>query len=261
MKNMAIVFLSACLITTLPGFAYAGDAEVLSYQPSPGRVFSNALSDRQLAREMLLNVESGTRARMTEAKPKAGTVTLFGSVTNNLGGDVCGLILGNGNFMFSCSPTGSYSLTTGLDGNGQVTLFGFADGHFPFKVVLGSSGGRYDMVMNVASAAPPPPSMSTVTFTITDACHDGWAINYRFWDETNSLVWPSATTNYYTQHDDTPYQSALSCETGALICYGARNSNPALPYYWGVDVDNSESCPDCCIRCQSGNTLSRRLTC
>jgi len=239
------------------------DMEVLGYQPLASQQFSSALSSTQIANELQFNAApfDPQYHRRTAAKPKAGTVSIFGNVTNNFGNGVCGLVLANGNFMFSCTPTGSYSLTTGLDGNGQVTLFSFADGHFPFKTVLGGSGGRYDIIMNVASSAPPPLQLSTITFTITDACHDGWAIDYRFWDETNGLVWPSSTTSYFSQFDDTPYQSALSCETGALICYGARDANPALPIYWGVDVDNSKSCADCCIRCQSGNSLNRRLTC
>src|SRR6185437_1581072 len=107
-------------------------------------------------------------------------------------------------FMFSCSPIGSYSLTVPLDSNNQITLFGFADGHFPFKAVLNGGGGRQDITMNYA-AGPPPPSpppppppppppvtTSVITFSITDGCNDGYSIDYKFYDETNNLVWPSS---------------------------------------------------------------------
>lgn len=243
----------------------------IGFTPLPGQQFSNALSDAELAAELTLNAAplDLLHPRRTQAMPKAGSVNLFGSVRNNLGASICGLVLANGNFMFSCSPTGSYSFSTGLDANNQVTLFGFAEGHFPYKAILGSTGGRYDITLNVATSVnpppppppPPPSSSSTISFTITDACHDGWAIDWKFFDEDDNLVWPTATTTYYSQYDDTPYTQALSCTTGALICYGARNENPGNHGYWGVDVDNSKSCADCCIRCQSGASLSRALTC
>lgn len=89
------------------------------------------------------------------SQPKLA-VNIFGSIKNNAGQDVCGLVLANGQFVFSCSPNGSWSLTTSLDANNQITLFGFAEGHYPFKAILGSSGGRYDIVLTIA--APPAPS-------------------------------------------------------------------------------------------------------
>jgi hypothetical protein len=238
----------------------------LPYTPVPGRQFESALTPEQLATELQLNVSAFGLPHRTpvEAKAaKAGTVNIFGSVRNNFGADVCGLVLANGNFMFSCSPNGSYTLTTGLDSNNQVTLFGFAEGHFPYKSILGASGGRFDIVLNVATVSPPPPPItnSNISFTITDSCHDGWAIDYKFYDEDDNLVWPSATTHYFTTLDDTPYTQALSCVTGALVCYGARNENPLNTGFWGVDVDNSKTCADCCIRCQQGASLSRRLSC
>jgi hypothetical protein len=193
----------------------------------------------------------------TDARAKAA-VTLFGTVRNNLGVSVCGLALANGNFMFTCDGNGSYSINTSQDGAGLVTLFSFAEGHFPFKATL-SSGGRYDVMMTVASAVitNPPVSNSTITFGITDGCNNGIRIEYKFYDTTNNLVWPSATTHYFTESYNASYSHNLSCRTGANVCYGARSGS----FYWGVDVDRSKSCPDCCITCQNGNSLSRRLTC
>ncbi|HEX6632668.1 MAG TPA: hypothetical protein VF038_01795, partial [Usitatibacter sp.] len=89
--------------------------------------------------------------------PKAGTVNISGTIRNNAGQDICGLVLANGAFTFSCSPSGRYSLTSvPFDANNQVTLFGFAEGHFPFKAVLDGSVGRYDIVLTIA--APPQPT-------------------------------------------------------------------------------------------------------
>jgi hypothetical protein len=75
---------------------------------------------------------------------------VFGSINNNQGIPLCAMVLANGVYMFSCAPVGSYSLTVPLDSSGQITLFGFADGHFPFKAILNGTGGRYDMVLTYA---------------------------------------------------------------------------------------------------------------
>lgn len=83
------------------------------------------------------------------------TVNVSGSIYNDQGNALCGLVLANGQFVFSCSPNGSYTLNVPLDASGQITLYGFAEGHFPYKAVL-SSGGRHDMTLSVARAAPPP---------------------------------------------------------------------------------------------------------
>jgi pseudomonalisin len=81
--------------------------------------------------------------------------TVFGSIKNNQGIPLCAMVLANGVYMFSCAPIGSYSLTVPLDSSRQITLFGFADGHFPFKAILSGTGGRYDMVLTYAASAPP----------------------------------------------------------------------------------------------------------
>ncbi len=236
---------------------------VFPFTPITGVQFSNALTEEQLARESHLNVSPDSE--MLKANRSKGdavrkaSVNIFGSVNNNVGSPLCGLILANGVFQFSCAPTGSYSLTVPLDSAGQVTLFGFVDGHFPYKVLL-NSGGRWDMNLNIASGGgggPPVTTTSVITFTITDGCNNGIPIDYKFYDETNHLVWPSSTTHYSTTAYNGVYAHNLTCNNNALVCYGGRS----VTYYWGVDLDNSKTCTDCCISCQSGNSLSRRLAC
>jgi len=45
-------------------------------------------------------------------------------------------VLANGQYMFSCSGDGSYSLDVPLDGNGEITLFTFVDGLQPYKEII-----------------------------------------------------------------------------------------------------------------------------
>lgn len=261
MKRLMSV--AACTFTALACAKANAESPTFPHYPDPDARFSDALNAEDLAREALLNTApDGQSSARAVPKAEGGTkanVRIFGSIVNNQGSALCGLVLANGQFMFSCSPNGTWSLVVPQDGAGQVTLFGFVDGHFPFKSVFGGSGGRYDMTLNVAtSVAPPPPVLnSIITFTITDGCNNGIPIQYKFYDFTNNLVWPSSTTHYTTLAYNASYTHNLNCRTGANVCYGAR----AGTGYWGVDRDGSKYCSDCCITCQNGNSLSRRLTC
>jgi hypothetical protein len=265
MKSAFVVLASAASILATPAFA---ESPPLAHQARPGTTFTDALNAFDLAIESTLNTAlDGVPAkagapRKPDVKDKAFG-TLFGTIRNNQGSQLCGLVLANGQFMFSCSPTGSYSLDTVTDASGLVTLFGFVDGHMPYKQVL-TGFGRWDMTLNIATGNPPPPppppppvSETTVTFNITDGCNNGVQIDYKFYDQTNNLVWPSATSHYFTSAFNATYTHNLLCRTNAKICYGARSAG----FYWGIDVDGTKSCSDCCILCETNATLSRRLTC
>jgi hypothetical protein len=61
-------------------------------------------------------------------------VRIYG-VIESFGGDpLCAMVLANGQHMFSCGDSqGRYDLTVPADGNGTVTVFGFADGFQPYS--------------------------------------------------------------------------------------------------------------------------------
>ncbi|HET9651961.1 MAG TPA: hypothetical protein VFP36_07210 [Usitatibacter sp.] len=252
-KLVAAVAAGAGILAT----ASHADTVALSHISNPAVRFSDALNAQDLAIEALMNTAAdGTKSGVKKGDVKDKALgTVFGVIKNNQGAPLCGLTLANGQFMFSCSPAGTYSIDTVTDGQGLVTLFGFVDGHFPYKVVL-NGFGRWDMTLNVASSQQQPVN-STITFNLTDGCNNGVSTDYKFYDVTNNLVWPSATTHYSTTAYNATYSHNLSCSTGAKVCYGARNTG----FYWGIDVDGSKSCSDCCITCSDGNTMSRRLTC
>jgi hypothetical protein len=66
-----------------------------------------------------------------------GWVRISGQARAEDGGTpLCAMVLANGQYMFSNAGNGEYELEVPLNENGQVTLFGFADGFQPFKEVL-----------------------------------------------------------------------------------------------------------------------------
>ncbi len=69
-------------------------------------------------------------------------VTISGNVTHNESA-VNAMVLANGQYMFSRRSDGWYELRVPLDDNGQITLFGFAEGFLPHKHIfsINSSNG------------------------------------------------------------------------------------------------------------------------
>lgn len=241
------------------GMSSQAEESSFGVTPSGTEAWADALDAEGLKRESFLNsafdaeLLKGGQGKKADGPPKAN-VSIYGSIVNTSGAGLCGLVLANGQFMFSCSPNGTWSLTVPQDSFGEVTLFGFVDGHFPWKRTFGGSGGRVDMTLTPATSGG---TNSTITFVIEDGCNNGVQIWYKFYDFENNLVWPSSSTHYYTEYYGASYTHNLQCRTGGNVCYGGRSAS----YYWGVDYDGSKSCTNCCITCTQNNRLSRRLTC
>ena len=99
---------------------------------------------------------------------------------------------------------------------------------------------------------------STLRWTVKNSCMNGENVQIRFWDITDRLVWPTATT-VYVQMPGTSVQYPMSCTTGAKVCFGA---NQAMHnHYWGIDIDWSKACDDCCYTCSTRDVTGYDLTC
>jgi hypothetical protein len=109
--------------------------------------------------------------------------------------------------------------------------------------------------------ACPQGGNATFTWTITDGCGDGLGLYVRFFDETNNLVFPNSSQVYIINSGRTS-AIKLSAKRGAKICYGAEPSNRD-GYYWGVSLDDSEFCSNCCNIVPNSGNISRsvRLIC
>lgn len=64
------------------------------------------------------------------------------------------MVLANGQHMFTCGDEiGLYDLDVPLDGNREITLYGFCSGFSPFKTIIGPErGGCYDIPMARAAS-------------------------------------------------------------------------------------------------------------
>lgn len=102
-----------------------------------------------------------------------------------------------------------------------------------------------------------PEEDSAITIRITDQCNDGLSINYRFFDKTNDLVWPSYDKMYYTESFNTTCSHNLSCTEGAKICYGGETGS----IYWGAGINGDKGCDNCCVYCEAGGSIDWNLTC
>ncbi len=67
---------------------------------------------------------------------KPNWVTIGGYARNENGIPLSAMILANGQYVFSDSSNGFFSLEAPLDSNGQISIFAFADGFMPYKKIF-----------------------------------------------------------------------------------------------------------------------------
>lgn len=82
-------------------------------------------------------------------------------------------------------------------------------------------------------------------------------VSLEFYSQDYNRAWPGDGEVYILDDYDNKVFN-LNCSTGEKICYGAwvrGNSDK----YWGVGLDNSQSCSDCCYTCGYGDTDLRIL--
>ncbi len=73
-------------------------------------------------------------SRSVECSAFPNRVHISGTIDSAAGEPLCAMVLSNGEHMFSCDASlGQYDLDVPVDQNGQVTVFGFADGFQPYR--------------------------------------------------------------------------------------------------------------------------------
>ena len=73
-------------------------------------------------------------SRSVECSAFPNRAHISGTIDSAAGEPLCAMVLSNGEHMFSCDASlGQYDLDVPVDPNGQVTVFGFADGFQPYR--------------------------------------------------------------------------------------------------------------------------------
>ena len=129
----------------------------------------------------------------------------------------------------------------------------------------GGSGSRANIIVTVGGS-------SSLEVRMEDECNDGQAMKVRFFEDASgnisqqSAAWPSRDLIYSNEYTSdggpTIFDGVLNCTAGYTVCYGARPLNEG-GFYWGVDIDGSKDCDNCCTTCPASGRgeLSRRLIC
>lgn len=100
---------------------------------------------------------------------------------------------------------------------------------------------------------------NSIRFIVQDDCNDGISIQYRFFDVTNNLWWPSSDQVYITNQQKTPYTHELTCSPNANICFGATTYTASPTVFWGLGINNDQvtNIATSCVSC--GSVPEKRL--
>jgi hypothetical protein len=98
-----------------------------------------------------------------------------------------------------------------------------------------------------------------MTFRLTDDCDDGSDVLWKLFSDAREWNWPTGEEVYRSPglgYDDL---RAITCEPDEWICFGAETETGGLVY--GVGLDFSADCDDCCYPCESRELDLGYLTC
>lgn len=97
----------------------------------------------------------------------------------------------------------------------------------------------------------------TQQWTMTDDCVDGQDMEWRLYSRDRDWAWPSANDTFVTSGLGIPSHEEIECLGREWICYGAA----ADGLEWGIGLDASRTCDDCCFRCGDDPVDLGSLTC
>jgi len=98
-----------------------------------------------------------------------------------------------------------------------------------------------------------------MTFLLTDDCDDGSNILWKLFSDDREWTWPEGDEVYTSPGLDYDDLRAITCEPDETICFGAETESGGLVY--GVGLDFSAQCDDCCYTCESREVDLGYLTC
>jgi len=197
------------------------------------------------------------------------TNVLIGSYPTGANLSISGISVGT-------TPYVAFEVAAGQSLNINVAMPGYRPKQVLEKISASPVGLRQlDYVLEpdaTAGAAPPaltataPPAKpaapaaesGSLAFTVIDNCWDGQGVIVKFFDKANNQVWPAPPGTYQSNLRGN-LTATLSCRAGARICYGAT-TDPQTKLSWGVGLDGTAACEDCCASC-GGPAVTKTLSC
>jgi hypothetical protein len=146
-----------------------------------------------------------------------------------------------GSSTFSWSAPGGSPASAGSGSTFSTTYS--ATGTYTVTVTSGTSD-------TCSVSITQPQSHVTMTWPMTNVCAS--TSYFKFYDETDNLVWPDSKDSY-SLTTNSSYTYSLSCVAGANICLGASLSADGSNASYGVGLLNNQHCTNCCYSCHSGN--------
>ena len=104
---------------------------------------------------------------------------------------------------------------------------------------------------------PEPAKTVRMTLAYENAC--AGPIDLKFFDRTDGTVWPDASSSYEVASQQRR-SFDLNCRAQAQVCYGATE-RANTSHYWGVGLDNTQTCSDCCVSCSETTPPVKILVC
>jgi hypothetical protein len=164
--------------------------------------------------------------------------------------------VGNPNAVHGCQPLGTQSpcnTTCGLnaycDGGECLCDDGF--------VAVCSTGDCIsvdrlcDGANDCVNAADEDPMVcfdgSVRDWTVIDDCDDGRDIAWRVWSQDRDWVWPNVDDVFTTEGFGATTRQSIECLNDEMLCFGGE----AGDRQWGIGLDGTGSCDDCCWPCAS----------
>ena len=97
-----------------------------------------------------------------------------------------------------------------------------------------------------------------MTWRVTDDCNDDADVAFKLFANDRDWTWPAGESVYLTPGLGLDALETIVCEDGELVCFGAETETGLV---YGVGLDFSESCDDCCYTCSSRELDFGFLTC
>jgi hypothetical protein len=97
-----------------------------------------------------------------------------------------------------------------------------------------------------------------MTFRITDDCDDGYDVAWKLFSDDRDWTWPEGSAVYVTPGLGYDGLETIVCEQDEWICFGGETEGGLV---YGVGLEFTESCDDCCFPCESRELDLGYLTC